>query len=360
MPLLARMVATPLHVEVRLGAIENLLAILEDHRISNQGNVAVVVGTGLGDEVLSVLGHDAAPAGVFVVRDDTLDEAMALAAQLRTRVVDVVVGIGGGRTLDVTKYAATRLGLPMLAVATSLAHDGLASPVSVLRVDDARVSFGVAMPIGVLVDLGMVQRGPHALAASGVGDLLSNLSALADWRLARDVRGEAVDGLAHTLAKTAAEAVLHRRDDPRGLPFLECLAESLIMSGMAMAVAGTSRPCSGACHEISHAIDELFPGRASHGEQVGVGMLFATFLRGDTDTLAAAACCLAHHGMPLDHRQLHLSDAQLVEAVLHAPSTRPDRFTVLEHLALSRAQVEAAVAAFPSAVADLTALVATA
>jgi glycerol-1-phosphate dehydrogenase [NAD(P)+] len=40
---------------------------------------------------------------------------------------------------------------------------------------------------------------------------------------------------------------------------------------MAMAVAGTSRPCSGACHEISHAIDELHPGRATHGQQVGVG-----------------------------------------------------------------------------------------
>jgi len=119
-----------------------------------------------------------------------------------------------------------------------------------------------------------------------------------------------------------------------------------------MAVAGTSRPCSGACHEISHAIDELFPGLATHGQQVGVGMLFASFLRGDLATMGSAAGCLRHHGMPTDHRQLGLADAELVKAVLHAPSTRPDRFTVLEHLSLSEPQLVDTVAEFPDAVQE--------
>jgi glycerol-1-phosphate dehydrogenase [NAD(P)+] len=121
---------------------------------------------------------------------------------------------------------------------------------------------------------------------------------------------------------------------------------------MAMAVAGTSRPCSGACHEISHAIDELHPGRATHGQQVGVGMLFTTYLRGDRSTLGDAARCLAHHGMPTDHRQLGLTDAQLVDAVRHAPKTRPDRYTLLEHLDLPLTRVAAAVDSFPAAIAD--------
>jgi glycerol-1-phosphate dehydrogenase [NAD(P)+] len=347
------MVATPLHIDVRAGAIADLFAILADSRLSTNGNVAIVVGPGIGDEVVSLLGDEVRPDEIHVVRDDTLDEATTLADALRRRSVDVVVGIGGGRTLDVTKYAASRLGLPMVAVATSLAHDGIASPVSVLRVDGGRASYGVAMPIGVIVDLAMVQRSPHALVASGVGDLLSNLSAIADWQLARDVRGERFDGLAATFAKSAAEAVLNRRDDPTGLPFLQCLAESLILSGMAMAVAGTSRPCSGACHEISHAIDELHPGRATHGQQVGVGMLFASYLRGDGTTLAAAARCLAHHGMPTDHLQLGLSDAQLVDAIVRAPTTRADRYTILEHLDLPASRLATLVDAFPTAIADV-------
>jgi glycerol-1-phosphate dehydrogenase [NAD(P)+] len=347
------MVAAPLHVEVAPGAVAALPRLLEDRRISNQGHVAVVVGAGVGDEVLGMLGPDVATAGVFVVNDDTLDEAMSLARQLQPRIIDVVVAIGGGRTLDVAKFAAGRLGLPMVAVATSLAHDGLASPVSVLRVEEDRISHGVPMPLAVVVDLAMVQRSPRSLVASGVGDLLSNLSAIADWGTAHAVRGEQIDGVASMLARTAAEAVLHRRDDPMGLPFLECLANALILSGTAMAVAGSRRPCSGACHEISHAIDELFPGRSTHGQQVGVGMLFASYLRGDRTTLSDAARCLAHHDLPLDHLDLGLTDAEFVKAVLHAPDTRPDRFTVLEHLSLSEVEVFDAVTQFPDAVREV-------
>lgn len=346
MPLLARMIAAPLHVDVSAGAVRRLPELLADRRISNQGSVALVVGPGIGDEVVAAVGADFATSGVHVVSDDTVDEATALARHLQHRIVDVVVAVGGGRTLDVAKYAAGRLGLPMVAVATSLAHDGLASPVSVLRVDGERTSFGVATPLAVAVDLELVQRSPRSLVASGVGDLLSNLSAVADWRLAHEARGEAFDGLAGSLAASAAEAILHNRTDPSGFAFLETLAHALILSGTAMAVAGTSRPCSGACHEISHAIDELFPDIATHGQQVGVGMLFASFLRGDHDTLAAASACLTHHGVPTDHRQLGLTDAEFVKAVLHAPATRPDRYTLLEHLALDEDELAGAVARF--------------
>jgi glycerol-1-phosphate dehydrogenase [NAD(P)+] len=345
-PVLARMVAAPLHVEVRPSALADLPRVLADRRLSNQGNIALVVGAGIGSEVLAALPPDLATAGVFTVTDGSLEAALVLSRDLQHRIVDVVVAVGGGRTIDVTKYAASRLGLPVVVVATSLAHDGLASPVSVLDVDGDRVSFGVATPLGVLVDLDLVRRSPHPLVASGVADVVSNLSAVADWELAAEHRGEPIDGLACMLARSAAEAVLLHREEPRSTGFLRCLAESLILSGTAMAVAGTSRPCSGACHEISHAIDELFPGRTTHGQQVGVGMLFATFLRGDEATLASARSCFDHHGLPLDHHDLGLEDAEFVKAILHAPDTRPDRYTVLEHLALSEVELAGAVSDF--------------
>jgi len=349
-PVLARMVAAPLHVEVRPSALAELPRVLADRRLSNQGNIALVVGAGIGEQVVAALPADLATAGVFTVADDTLESAIELSRALQHRIVDVVVAVGGGRTIDVTKHAASRVGLPVVVVATSLAHDGLASPVSVLSVDGDRVSFGVTTPLGVLVDLDFVRRSPHALVASGVADVVSNLSAVADWELAAAHRGEPLDGLACMLARSAAEAVLFHRDEPRSVGFLRCLAESLILSGTAMAVAGTSRPCSGACHEISHAVDELFPGRATHGQQVGVGMLFATFLRGDETTFDSAGACLAHHGLPLDHHDLGLEDAEFVKAILHAPDTRPDRYTVLEHQALSEVELADAVSRFSEAV----------
>ena len=218
---------------------------------------------------------------VIRVGRGTIDEAIDVATRLNTTAVDAIVGIGGGRTLDVAKFAATRLGLPMLAVATNLSHDGIASPVSVLRHGTARRSYGVAAPAAVMVDLDFVERAPEHFLRSGVGDVVSNISAIADWRLSHELTGEPLDGVAAALASTAAEAVLAQPGKPAEPAFLRCLAEALILSGLAMSAAGTSRPCSGACHEISHALDHLYPGLGSHGEQVAIGALFATFVRGD-------------------------------------------------------------------------------
>ena len=343
MPLLARMLAAPLHVDVRAGALDDVPSLIADGRLSSDGRFALVVGPGIGHEVTARIGHAVAPESVFVVEDDRIETADGLAERIRHRRVDVVVAVGGGRTLDVAKHASSRVGLPMVAVATSLAHDGIASPVSVLSVGRSRVSFGVAMPVAVVVDLELVERSPERLLRAGVGDVVSNLGALADWRLAQQVRGESVDGLAASFAGAAARAVLDQRGQLTSRPFLACLADSLILSGMAMAVAGTSRPCSGACHEISHAIDELHPNTATHGEQVALGALFAFVLRDDLRTAEALASCLQRNGLPTTPAMLGLSDAQFVEVVRRAPSTRPDRFTILEHLEPRRGDVVAAI-----------------
>ena len=170
------------------------------------------------------------------------------------------MGIGGGRTLDVAKLASTLSGLPMVAVATSLAHDGIASPVASLEEGGRKGSYGVQMPLALVVDLDYVRRSDPAMRRSGIGDAISNLSAIADWRLAGRERGEPVDGLAVMFAQTAAKAILHRTDGIDDEDFLVALAEALVLSGLAMATAGSSRPCSGGDHEILHAIDHLYPG----------------------------------------------------------------------------------------------------
>jgi glycerol-1-phosphate dehydrogenase [NAD(P)+] len=257
-----------------------------------------------------------------------------------------VVGIGGGRTLDVAKLASTLSGLPMVAVATSLAHDGIASPVASLEEGGRKGSYGVQMPIALVVDLDYVRRSDAGMRRSGIGDVLSNLSAIADWRLAGRERGEPIDGLAVTFAQTAAKAILHRTDGIDDEDFLVALAEALVLSGLAMATAGSSRPCSGGDHEILHAVDHLYPGTARHGELAGAATLFTSFLRGDENMARAVDACLARHGLPRLPADLGLSEAQFVQAVLHAPGTRPDRFTVLEHLALDERGVSERVRAF--------------
>src|SRR4029453_12831976 len=95
-----------------------------------------------------------------------------------------------------------------------------------------------------------------------------------------------------------AGAVINHPGDMSDDGFVTVLAEGLISSGLAMAVCGSSRPCSGGCHEIIHATDTLYPDTASHGELAGLGPLFCTFLRGNEQRFAQMSACLARHQLP--------------------------------------------------------------
>src|SRR5436305_2069285 len=303
------MLAAPMAVEIGPGAVAGLGDLLADRRISSGGHVAIAVGPGYGDEIAAVV--DPAMENCDIVRVEeggTLNSALELADRLRKQFYDAVVGIGGGGTLDVAKHAASLVGLPMVAVATSLSHDGIASPVSSLSHDGQKASYGVQMPVAVLVDLDYVRTSPLRMRRSGVGDAVSNLSAVADWKLAERVRGEPVDGLSVALAHTGAEAVLHSEGGVDDDDFLVVLGEALVLSGLAMATAGSSRPCSGADHEIVHAIDHLFPDAGLHGELAGVGALFAAHLQEDPRLVAELRACqarvLGRRGLPRPHRPL--------------------------------------------------------
>jgi len=351
-PLLARMLLSPLFIDIRAGAVEGLGELLSDRRISADGHVAVAVGPGQGERLVEAIRPDLENADIFTVRGGSLEAAGELQGELRGKHYDALVGIGGGRTLDVAKYAATRLALPMVAVATNLAHDGIASPVSSLLHEGGKGSFGVSLPMAVVVDLDYVRASPPRMVRSGVGDVVSNLSALEDWRLSHEERGEPLDGLAETLARTAAGAMLHRTDGVESPYFLTALAEALVLSGMAMAAAGSSRPCSGSDHEILHAVDVLFPGAGNHGELAGVGALFCFFLREDERSAALVDACLRRHELPRVPADLGLSAEQFAEAVVLAPTTRPDRYTILEHLDLDPAAVRDRVDAFVAVYGD--------
>jgi glycerol-1-phosphate dehydrogenase [NAD(P)+] len=272
--LLARTITSPVAIEVRAGAVDALAPLLSDGRISTGGKVAIAVGPGRGDELAARLSDTLPQATIIPVVGGTLDGALELIGALRDDFYDAVIGIGGGRTLDCAKYAASMSGLPFVSVATTLTHDGLASPVASLDNRGRKASYGVHVPIAVFVDIDEVRGAPLEHTRSGVGDVLSNLNAIADWELARRERGEVVDGLAVSIARTAGEAVLDL--EPGSDRFLTVVADALILSGLAMTVAGSSRPCSGACHEISHALDASFASPGLHGAQVALGALFAT------------------------------------------------------------------------------------
>jgi glycerol-1-phosphate dehydrogenase [NAD(P)+] len=348
MPLLARMLTAPLSIDVRRGAVAALGELLADRRIATEGRVAVAVGPGQGDQIAEHVRPTLKDCEMFRVDGATVDAAVELGGKLRGGSYEAVVGIGGGRTIDATKYAATLAGIPMVSVATNLSHDGICSPVASLQHEKGKGSFGVAMPLAMIVDLDYVRAAPDRLVLAGIGDVLSNFSAVDDWELAGRERGEPLDRLALTLARNAADALIFHPESIESDRFLTVLAEGLVLSGMAMSFAGSSRPSSGGDHEILHAIDQLYPGTANHGELAGIGAAFcyhlrATYLGDGAGRLEEIISCLRRHGLPVVPGDVGLAEEQFTKAVLHAPETRPGRYTILEHLDLDESAVAKAV-----------------
>jgi glycerol-1-phosphate dehydrogenase [NAD(P)+] len=241
---------------------------------------------------------------------------------------DVVLAVGGGSAIDVVKLAATERRLPWVSVPTSASNDGFCSPVVVLWTDDKRKRVGGSMPIGVVSDLSVIASSPRRLRLAGVGDLISNITACNDWELAARRGKASLNGIARMLALSGARQMLGVSDPNIDDPgFLNIVVEGLILSGLAMEVCGTSRPCSGSEHLISHALDAGNVGNALHGEQVGVATLFCSRMQGRDDS---ALRRFAHRvGISVTPKQLGLGRQQFIEAARAAPGMRPGRWTVL-------------------------------
>ena len=345
MPVLTRLIPSPVSVDIAAGALDNLAGLLADQRISSSGRLAVAISNGSGTALRERLAPALPGADWYEVCDGTIDDAVQLADRMRSRHYDALVGLGGGKIIDVAKYASARVGLPMVAVATNLAHDGICSPVSTLDNDAGRGSYGVPAPIALVVDLDVIRQAPIRYVRSGVGDAISNISAIADWELSHRETGEQIDGLAAALARQAGETVLRHPGNCEDDSFLIVLADALVLTGIAMSIAGNSLPSSGACHEISHALDILYPRRsAPHGEQVGMGAAFAMYLRGAKDQCLLIADTLRRHGLPVRPDEIGFTLDEFVTAVAFAPQTRPGRYTILEHLDLTNDEIRDAYA----------------
>lgn len=207
---------------------------------------------------------------VIFVKGGCIDEAPSLIEEIKNTDA-IVLAFGGGSVLDIVKYCASKCDIPYLTVPSTLSNDAVYSCVSRLTVEGKKKSYGVQPPTGILVDLEVVKKSPKELILAGVADLVSNLSALEDWKLAHKNIGEPINELAFMLAKEAVMPLFHYEEkDILTDDFLFDLTNSIITSGLAMIIGGNTRMTSGAEHMISHAIDEFFPEKSTiHGLQVG-------------------------------------------------------------------------------------------
>jgi len=266
-------------------------------------------------------------------KDNQIETLNEIQKEVRKDHSDLIAGIGGGRSVDTAKLVAFNLDIPFVSVPTAASHDGMASPFVSIKSDKPH-SIVATAPLGVFVDIDIIKKAPARLLASGCGDLVANISAVKDWKLGRDKTGEYYGRYSANLAIMSAKIVMEKSSQyaKKGLD-ARVIVEALISAGVASCIAGSSRPCSGAEHLFSHALDKIAPGKGLHGEKCGLGAIMITKLQGQDWKKIVKT--LKDVGAPTTAKQIGLSEEQIIDALMIAQDLRPERYTILKEIEMT-------------------------
>ncbi|MEM3396556.1 MAG: NAD(P)-dependent glycerol-1-phosphate dehydrogenase [Thermoplasmata archaeon] len=257
---------------------------------------------------------------------DNVDEMKKVALETRAA---FLVGVGGGSKIDIAKVCSAELGVPFISVPTIASHDGIASPRASLKTNGISISVDANVPLGVVADSAVIVKSPFRFLASGCADVIANLTAILDWKLASRLRNEEFSSTAATLAEFTAETIIENANliKPNIEESVWLAIKPMIISGISMSVAGSSRPTSGSEHMFSHALDAVTHGKGLHGEQCGVGAIMMMYLHGGDWRRIRDA--LKTIGAPTTAVELGVSKEEIITALVNANKVRPDRYTIL-------------------------------
>lgn len=391
----SKKIQMPREVHIGSGVINRTGNICKDLRI--EGDVLVVTG----NETLKI---GAEPAIESLESSDyqtnliQIDEASESAVKKveeaigddfdeKSRNVSVVLGVGGGKVIDVAKIASTNKDIYFISVPTAASHDGIASPLASIKNKNGSTSLEAQSPIGVIADTNIIRKAPFRLMASGCADIVSNCTAIKDWKLAQRLQNENYSESAAALSSMTAKLIIKSSNSIKeGLEeSARLVVKSLFSSGMAISIAGSSRPASGSEHKFSHALDKITKNRsdykskanskanskdnsklnskskpksksglksksksrskseskakssyksALHGEQCGVGTIMMMNLHGGDWKCIRDA--LKAMNAPTNAYELNIDPEDIIDALTLAHTIRPERYTILGDRGLSR------------------------
>jgi glycerol-1-phosphate dehydrogenase [NAD(P)+] len=273
-----REVSIPSLVRIKTGALDRVGIYLQR---AGFRKAALIYSDGLPEELTDRLRRAVGQEGIELslaqpIRQASREEAASISTSLPH--VECLLGLGGGKALDTAKYIGFLARKPTLSIPTSLSNDGFCSPLSSLTVGGKRTSLTSRIPSGVVVDTEVCLHAPKSLWLSGIGDLVSKVTAVRDWKLAFHQVKTPVDDFAALLSDASAFQFMGRpKHDLEGM---RLLATALMLNGVAMSICGSSRPASGSEHLISHALDASSARPRLHGLQVGIATFLISHLHG--------------------------------------------------------------------------------
>ncbi|GAB3684337.1 NAD(P)-dependent glycerol-1-phosphate dehydrogenase [Salinarchaeum chitinilyticum] len=323
----------PRNVVVGHGVVDDTVEAVADLHLA--GRPLIVTSPTPRELAAERIAEDFADAGeepVIVEVEEANFDAIERVIE-RTREVDpgFLIGVGGGKAIDIAKMAAEEVDRGFVSVPTAASHDGIVSGRASVPDQGTRHSIAADPPLAVVADTEILADAPWELTTAGCADIISNYTAVLDWRLARRLKNVPYSEYGAALSEMTAEILVDNADSVR--PGLEesawIVVKALVSSGVAMSIAGSSRPASGAEHLFSHQLDRIAPGAALHGHQAGVGSIVTAYLHGGEKGMwLDIRDALDSIDAPTTAADLGVSEEQVIEALTTAHEIR-DRYTIL-------------------------------
>ncbi len=275
-----------------------------------------------------------------IVRESTEAVVDHVIGAIKRSKASIALGVGGGKDIDVAKLASAKASVPFMSIPTAASHDGIASPYASIKGGSRPYSIRAQAPVAILTDIDVIAGSPYNLLAAGCADIVAKFTAVKDWQLAHKLKNEYYGDYAADLALMSAELVTKNAKEilKRNIEGVRTVVEALISCGVAMSIAGSSRPCSGSEHLFSHALDLVAAETSLHGERTGVGAVLCAYLQGSN--WEAIRSFLQEIGAPSTAKELNVSPEQVVKALTMAHSLRPERYTILGETGVAEAAAE--------------------
>jgi glycerol-1-phosphate dehydrogenase [NAD(P)+] len=194
------------------------------------------------------------------------------------------IAVGSGTINDLTKRAAFESVLPYVVVATAPSMDGYTASGAALVADGVKQTFECPAPEMVIADLDILRDAPSAMIASGYGDLVGKVTAGADWILADALGIEPIIPDVWQMVQGPLRGMIERpeRFFQGDIAAIEQLFQGLVITGLAIQAAGTTRTASGSEHQFSHLWEmrglEYQGEVVSHGKKVALGTIVSETL----------------------------------------------------------------------------------
>ncbi len=327
----------PREVYVGHEVLHNISSVVAENTRNNR--VAIITGhTTYGiagkdtEDILSDAHYEVSSLKTGGADDDNLNEAIDFVRETRA---GIVIGVGGGSKIDLAKMAGHTVGIPMISVPTTPSHDGIASPRATIKKTDMVLSEQAIMPVAIIADTAVMVKAPFRYLAAGAADVISNVTAVLDWKLASRIRGDDYSSSAATLSEYASSELIEKAHmiQPGVEEAVWLVVKQILASGTAMAIASSSRPASGSEHLFAHALEKFGKGISIHGEQCAMGSVVSMYLHGGDWNLLFET--FRKIGLSVSAKDYEIKDETAVDSLRTAHSIRPERFTILGNTDLS-------------------------